>query len=96
MTAIREAMYLACATEIVDFVPVCRGRVVPTTKQLAGDRDDLLVEARIGCCQKCGCLEATAWVEERHGITYVVARCTDDPSARFLGGRVEPDPGRMP
>jgi hypothetical protein len=99
---IRDEMRDACDREIVAFEPTCQGRVKLTQAHLSdakGEtsaelRQDILAEARIGCCQKCGCLEATAWFEKRGDIEYVVAQCAEDPSAAFLGHRVEPDPGR--
>jgi hypothetical protein len=88
----RSAMYAACATTVVAFEPVCGGRVKLTPEQLAGDHDDLIAEARIGCSQKCGCLEAIAWIEGDE----VVAQCRADPGELALGHRKAPEMGREP
>lgn len=88
---IRSDMFEECEERTVAFTRECGGVVRLTPEQLAGDLNDLLAEARIGCCQKCGCLEATARIEGE----YVVARCRVSPGVRALGDRIEPDPGRI-
>jgi hypothetical protein len=93
----RDEMRAACAAETVAFERQCGGRVRLTPEHLeaaGGNRDTILVEARIGCSQKCGCMEAAAQFESHDGVEYVVTRCRSNPSAAFLGHRVEPDPGR--
>jgi hypothetical protein len=93
---IRSAMFAACSERVVAFSRECSGRVRLTDEQLAGNRDDILVEARIGCCQKCGCLSAHAEFKVEDGVTYVVAKRMRGPHVLALGERVEPDPGKLP
>lgn len=92
MVTIRLAMYNACGESVRAFARECGGRVRLTPEQLAADRDDLLVEARIGCSQKCGCLSATAEIVTIDGVQYVQARCRRDPNALALGDRIAPEP----
>jgi hypothetical protein len=101
---IRDEIRAACDHEIVAFEPTCQGRVKLTQVHYdaaLGVTDaerhlDILAEARLGCCQKCGCLEATARIVVEPDGWYVVAQCRDNPSAVFLGNLVEPGPGRLP
>lgn len=102
---IRVAMEAACEQRTVAYTRECSGRVRLTVEQLVavqGDdfdgakRDDILAEARIGCCQRCGCLNAAAWFEVVDDVVYVVARCRKRPGELALGDRVEPDPGKLP
>jgi hypothetical protein len=101
----RAEMANACEEEKVAYETSCNGKVQLTQAHLDsafGDddtarRSDILDEARIGCCQKCGCLSATAEfrIEKNaagQDIEYVFARCTESPSALALGHRVEPEP----
>lgn len=89
---IREDMRAACEHTVKAFERRCGGRVRLTKEHLAMDRNGMLAEARIGCCQKCGCLEATAEIVEEDGVHYVEARSSVSPSVIALGDRVEPEP----
>lgn len=95
----------ACEEEKVAYETSCNGKVQLTQQHLdsaygdddATRRSDILDEARIGCCQKCGCLSATAEfrIEKNaagQDVEYVFARCNQSPSALALGHRVEPEP----
>lgn len=102
MTAMRIAMFVASGTERINYTDVCIGRV-PLTQELldsvAGDTDgqridNLLDEARVGCCQKCGCQSAVAALVQVDGVWCVVAQCAMDPGERELGHRI-PDSRRM-
>src|SRR5437867_704988 len=101
----RVEMANACEEEKVAYETSCNGRVRLTRAHFdtavgdddAAKREDILAEARIGCCQKCGCLSASAeFRKERNAegeeIWYVFARCNQNASALALGGRVEPEP----
>lgn len=101
----RAEMVAACNDETIAYETSCSGRVRLTDAHFdsaagadsAAKREDILAEARIGCCQKCGCLSATAEfrIEKSAAgqeIEYVLARCNESPSALALGHRVEPEP----
>lgn len=101
----RAEMVTACDDETIAYETSCSGKVALTQAHLDGamgaddaaKRDDILAEARIGCCQKCGCMSATAEfrIEKNAAgqeIEYVVAHCHQSPSALALGHRVEPEP----
>lgn len=93
LPTLRSEMAAACAAEIAAYTRQCGGRVALTPAHLeaaGGNRDNVLAEARIGCCQKCGCLSATAWFEIEGGVEYVVAQRNAGPSTLALGDRVEP------
>ena len=96
----RAAMVDTCDGEPIGFERPCGGRVLLTPELLATAQgvDDkarlkyLLAEARIGCSQRCGCQCASAELEEvtekGKAVTYVVARCSQSPSALALGHRL--------
>ena len=101
----RAEMAAACDEERVAYEMSCNGKVRLTKAHFdsatgddeAAKLEDILAEARIGCCQKCGCLSASAEFRlEKNAsgeqIWYVFARCNQSPSALALGHRVEPEP----
>lgn len=92
MSDVRSAMFAAAGESIKSYSRECGGRVRLDDDLLAMDHNKLLVEARIGCTQKCRCLSATAEIVTIDGVQYVEARCKADPNALALGDRVLPDP----
>lgn len=91
---IRADMAAACATETHGFETRCGGRVRLTVAHLreAANLGEILSEARLGCCQACGCQSATAWLADGSDGIYVAARCAPDPGERELGHRDAPEP----
>lgn len=87
-------MRAACATETVGYAKVCRGRVELTQEHMISVLclSNLLDEARVGCCQACGCLSAKAWFETVGGVEYIIAQCAMDPGELELGHRDVPEP----
>lgn len=100
--AMRKAMEEACTVlePFLDLRPDCIGKVRVTQELLDNAkgnneterRRDLLAEARIGCCQKCGCLSAVSEFlteqEDGKSVEYVTARCANEPSDSSLGRRI--------
>lgn len=100
----RSDMRAACGPETVAFETVCTGTVLLRQEHwdtAAGDDkderlDDILAEARIGCSQKCNCLNAAAWLADGPDGVHVVARCAKAPGELELGHRDVPEPDGRP
>lgn len=95
---IRADMAAACQHVTIGFDTICTGRVRLKLEHLdaAASLADLLSEARIGCCQKCGCLLAFAEFADGPDGIYVAARGGRGPGELELGHRDAPEPDGAP